>query len=182
MNTRDPDPTESGQASRAVELVPLVYSHLRSLASTMLSKEPPGATLQATALVNEAVARLMQRQDPEWQSREHFFNAAALAMRRILVDRARRAVVRGEVIGEGDLDRIAVPAARDYRLEEYEALDSALSALCRENERCGQVVHLRYFLGLSIEQTAECLGVSTRTVKDDWQFARAWLRTKVDMA
>jgi RNA polymerase sigma-70 factor (ECF subfamily) len=157
------------------ELMPLVYEELRRRARNYLAGEPPGITLQPTALVNEAFLRLAEGVDIQWQDRAHFFAVAARIMRRILVDaaRARRSEKRG-----GD----ALRTAFDERLlgspmgdRELLALDDALDALGRRDTRKAKVVELRFFGGLSLQETAEVLQVSEDTVGRDWNFAKSWL-------
>jgi RNA polymerase sigma factor (TIGR02999 family) len=163
------------RASQA--LLPLVYDELRRLAERRLAREPAGATLQATALVHEAWLRLVGDDGApgDWGSRGHFFGAAAQAMRRILVERARarRAVKRGGGAARVTLaeDAWAAPVPDEDLL----ALDEALERLSARDERKARVVLLRHFAGLTVEETAAALGVSPATVKSDWAFARAWL-------
>lgn len=172
---------ESGDPSAAEKLLPLVYNDLRSLAATMLAKEKPGQTIQATALVHEAYVRLTgPSASDRWDHRGHFFAAAAEAMRRILVDRARRkaAAKRG-----GELDRIDLDL--DLTLapevtEDLVALDDALSRLEVEHPVAAGLVKLRYFAGLSLANAAAALELSERTAGRQWAFARAWLRRAVE--
>lgn len=165
----------SGDGGAAEELLPVVYEELRALAQAQMAAENPGLTLQPTALVHEAYLRLVGDEDVRWQNRAHFFGAAARAMRRILVERARR--VRRERHGGGrrrvPLDAInaAAPDDPDVLVE----LDGALDALESLDPRLSEVVMLRHFAGLSVDETSSALGVSPRTVKRDWQIARAWL-------
>lgn len=175
----------AGDPRAAESLLPLVYDELRRLAAAQLSKEPAGQTLQPTALVHEAYLRLVGGEAIEWQGRGHFFAAAARAMRRILIDRARRhrAAKHGGDRARAELreDLIADPtpgtggAGMDLL-----RLDAAIARLEARDSRQAEIVLLRYFAGLSIEQTAEALGVSTGTVKNDWVFARAWLRRELE--
>jgi RNA polymerase sigma factor (TIGR02999 family) len=160
-----------GDSEAAEKLLPLVYGELHRLASSYMRNERPGHTLQATALINEAYLRLA-REDTDWNSREHFIGVAANVMRRVLIDyaRAHRAEQRG-----GGLKRVEMRedlAISAEKLDEIEALDSALTNLERQNPRQGKVVELRYFGGLSVEQIASLLGVSARSVKRDWSLAR----------
>lgn len=167
---------ESGDPSAADQLLPLVYEELRKLASAKLAQERPGLTLQATALVHDAYIRLVDIEKARhWDSRGHFFAAAAKAMRRILVDRARRhkSAKRG-----GDRDReplheaalvSAVPS------DDLLALDEALTRFEEVDPRAAELVKLRYFAGLSIPEAAQSLGVAPRTADDIWAYARAWL-------
>ena len=173
----------AGDSKAAAELLPLVYEELRKLARARLAAEPGGGvglTLQPTALVHEAYMRLVGDSDVQWNSRGHFFGAAALAMRRILVDRARekKSLKRG-----GDRERIEMSdqgaAEVEPPPEEMLALDAALEKLAGLNQRQADVVMLRYFAGLGVDETALALGVSAATVKNDWKFARAWLKREV---
>ncbi len=159
----------------AAELLPLVYEELRKLAANRLVHEPPDLTLQATALVHEAYVRLVGDRDVPWDGRGHFCAAAAEAMRRILVEQARK---RGRIKRGGDRKQVplevADPAA-DHKNPDMVSLDEALRRMERQDPRMHEVVMLRYFAGLSLEDTAAALDISTRTVKRDWQCARAWL-------
>lgn len=175
-----------GDSGAARELLPLVYEELRRLASSRLAAEPgrgKAYTLQATALVHEAYLRLVGNQDVRWDGRGHFFGAAALAMRRILVERARRRS-RLKHGGAGqrvelNADQAPAPIEGEPEAERVLALDEAMDALQGLDKRKHEVVMLRYFAGLSIEDTAAALGVSPATVKNDWAFSRAWLRRAV---
>lgn len=171
---------ESGR-HRAADLLPSMYEDLRQLAIRKLANEMPGQTLNATALVHEAYLRVTREpDDSRWDTKGHFYIAAAEAMRRILIDRARRrkAVKHGGDLKREPLDSIVAPAAPD-RSEQLLALDDALKRLAAEDERKAQVVKLRYFVGLSVEEVAEILEASTATVKRDWAFARAWLHHEI---
>lgn len=166
----------------ADELLPLVYQELRYLAAQKMAHEPPGQTLQATALVHEAYIRLVGAENQDWDSRGHFFAAAAEAMRRILIDNARR---KKSLKYGGDRRRIdldeAVPADDvDIPLIELLALDEALERLSKKDKVKADLVKLRYFAGLTIGQTAEILGISATTAKRYWAYARAWLLREVD--
>lgn len=156
-------------------LTPLVYEELRRLASRHLHHERPGHTLTTTALVHEAYVKLVDQDRAQWQNRAHFFAIAAQCMRRILLmhARKRRAAKRGG--GQPDLPLDDVIVVSEARADELLALNDALSQLEAMDERLGQVVECRYFGGLTIEETAEVLGVSAATVKRDWRTARAWL-------
>jgi len=171
-----------GDAAAAEALLPAVYDELRRLAVFLMAKEKPGQTLQPTALVHEAYMKIAGTgAAPSFEDRKHFFNAAANAMRRILIDRHRR--VHRDKHGGGaakhDLDALDIPATREFAPREIEHLDGLLDELASHNARWGEIVHLRYFIGLTIEQTAEVLGISIATVKSDWAFARAWLKTRL---
>ena len=164
-----------GDRQAAEELIPLVYGELRRLAAWRLGQEAAAQTLQATALVHEAYLKLAPGES-HWEGRSHFFSAAAEAMRRILIDRARhRNAVRhgGALHRTGfDEDLIAVPSSKD---EEILAINEILDRFARIEPRKAEVVKLRYFVGMTIEEAAEALGISTPTAKRDWIFARAWL-------
>jgi len=170
---------DQGDAKAADALLPLVYDELRRLAAQKLSREKPGQTLQATALVHEAYLRLVGPEDPKWDSRGHFFAAAAEAMRRILVDNARRKHAR---VHGGDRQRLTLSDAQlisHASPEEVVALDEALSRLANEDRAASELVKLRMFAGLSLEQAAGVLGVSRTTAYRHWAYARAWLRAEI---
>jgi RNA polymerase sigma factor (TIGR02999 family) len=168
---------ERGDPSAAAQLLPLVYDELRHLAAARLAAERPGQTLDATALVHEAYLRLVGADAARpWNGRGHFFAAAAEAMRRILIDQARRKR-RPKHGGDRDrveLDEVAVPAVAG-RAADLLALDEALTALAREDPAKAELVQLRYFAGLTLDQAAACLGISPATAKRHWTLARAWL-------
>ncbi len=174
-----------GDARAAADLLPLVYAELRKLARARMAAEPnagAGQTLQPTALVHEAYIKLVGETSVQWNSRAHFFGAAALAMRRILVDRARerKSLKRGGGrIIHTDPQDIVEGADGEPGFEEVLALDSALARLADLGKRTADVVMLRCFAGLSIEETALALDVSPATVKNEWKFARAWLRREI---
>ena len=157
------------------ELFPLVYEELRQMARRQMRRERPGHTLRTTALVNDAYLRLVDQREVRWQNRAHFFAIAAQMMRRILVDhaRAKRYEKRGGGAAHVPLEEAAVLA--EGKAAEILALDEALKALAELDERRARVVELRYFAGLSNEEIAEVLKVSTNTVTRDWNMARAWL-------
>lgn len=171
---------EQGNPKAAEQLLPLVYDELRKLAAQRLAHEKPGQTLQATALVHEAYLRLVgATPEAHWNGRGHFFAAAAEAMRRILIENARRkkADKRGGRRARVSLDRVdAVTVAPP---DELLALDEALERLGRHDPVAGQLVKLRYYAGLSLEQAAEALGVSSATAYRHWTFGRAWLHGQV---
>jgi RNA polymerase sigma factor (TIGR02999 family) len=172
---------ESGDPSAAEQLLQLVYEELRKLAKARLAQEKPGQTLQATALVHEAYLRLVDvDQAQHWDSRGHFFAAAAEAMRRILVDNARRkqAEKRGNNPARHELSEIELVAAEIP--EDLVALDQALIELSRTDKIAADLVHLRYFAGLSIPDAAEALSISPRTAARLWAYARVWLRQKIE--
>jgi RNA polymerase sigma factor (TIGR02999 family) len=165
-----------GDPSAAEQLLPLVYDELRKLAARKLAREKPGQTLEATALVHEAYLRLVDAdQAQHWTSRGHFFAAAAEAMRRILVEQARRKrrVRHGGGRVRVDLDRVSVIA--DEVAEDLLALDEALERLAAEESAAAAVVKLRHFAGLTAEDTAAALGMSLRTANRHWAYAKAWL-------
>ncbi len=176
--TRLLDAAAAGDRRAAADLLPLVYGELRRLAAARMAAESPDHTLDATALVHEAYLRLVgPADDDRWDSRGHFFAAAALAMRRVLVDTARRKQAerrgggRARVALEA-VDGVAGPGEPHDRLV---SLDSALTRLGREEPQVAAVVNLRYFAGLTIEQAAAALGVSVRTANRHWAYAKAWL-------
>jgi RNA polymerase sigma factor (TIGR02999 family) len=167
---------EQGDPREAEQLLPLVYDELRKLAAQKLAQEKPGQTLQATALVHEAFLRLVDTDKvQEWNSRGHFFAAAAEAMRRILVNRARdkRRLKRGGDLERVDLDLVGV--ADEPRGLDVLMLDEALDRLAREQPGCAELVKLRFFAGLTQEESAQALGVTRRTADRYWAYARAWL-------
>ena len=177
--TRILNALEHGHAGAADELLPLVYQELRVLAAQKLSKEPPGQTLQATALVHEAYIRLVGDDPQNWNGRGHFFAAAAEAMRRILVEGARRkkSAKRGGDRRRVDLEDwdITVHSSPDDLL----ALDEALTTLAEEDPVTADLVKLRYFAGLSLEQVAEILEISPRTAARYWAYGRVWLLREI---
>lgn len=170
---------EQGDAKAADELLPLVYEELRRLAAHKMSHELPGQTLQATALVHEAYIRLVGSEARNWNSRTHFFAAAAEAMRRILIDNARckQRLKRGGGQDKVDLDsaELAIEAPSDDLI----ALDEALAKLASTDKVKADLVKLRYFAGLTLEQAAEILGLSQTTAKRQWTYARAWLYRQI---
>lgn len=181
MNPAPPQVTEllvrwrAGDSAALEELMPLVYDELHRLAHRYMRRERPGQTLQTTALVNEAYLRLVGSSRVEWQDRAHFFAIAAQIMRHLLVDRARtrRYSKRGGGAHQVTLDEIAI-ISREQDAD-LMALDEALARLVYVDERKSKIVELRYFGGLSAEETAEVLGVSAITVKREWLKAKAWL-------
>ncbi len=167
------DPTRNG--TPAEELLPVVYAELRRLAASMTARLPPGQTLQPTALVHEAYLKLVRDQDPGWQSKRHFFGAAAQAMRELLVDQARR---KASLKHGGDGQRVDLAddlAFIEPPADDVLALDAAIHALQAEEPRLAEIVLLRYYTGLSVEETAAVVGRSESTVKREWRQARAWL-------
>ena len=173
--TRILQSVESGDAKAAEELLPLVYEELRKLAAARMANESPNQTLQPTALVHEAWLRLTGNENVKWEGRAHFFGAAAEAMRRILIDKARRkhALRHGGSQQRLDVDEIEIAAPA--KEEELLAMDEALAKFAALDKQKAELVKLRYFVGLTIEESAKILGISTPTAKRWWTYARAWL-------
>lgn len=167
------------------ELLPLVYAELRALAGAQVAREKPGRTLQATDLVHEAWLRV-SGPGADWSSRAHFFGAAAQAMRRILVEQARR---RARLKRGGERERVELDEIEGVELlpgahppgpgTDVLAVEEALSKLEREDPRKGRIVELRYYAGLTVEETAQALGLSVGTIEREWRFIRAWLRMEL---
>lgn len=188
--TRLLDDAARGQAGATDQLLPIVYDELRRLAAGLMSKEKAGLTLQPTALVHEAYLRLLGPEGqaagggggPTWQNRGHFFSAAATAMRRILIDRARH--IKSARVNALSTDTDQLVSTPDFGpaqdADDLIALDQALEELAKRDQRQHDVVMLRYFAGLTIEQTAEALQLSTGTVKNEWTYARAWLLHQIE--
>lgn len=182
---RPPDVTalllawNEGDPAALARLTTVVHEELRRLARHYMRQERPGHTLQPTALVNEAYMRLVDVTKVRWQNRSHFFGVCARLMRQILVDtaRARGATKRGDGATPIDLDAEAIPL--EHRNEDFVALDEALSLLAATDARKSQVVEMRFFGGMTIEETAEALAVSPETVKRDWSLAKAWLKRQL---
>ena len=171
---------EQGDPKAADELLPLVYEELRKLASWRMAREAPGQTLQATALVHEAYLRLVGQEDQQWQNSRHFFSAAAEAMRRILVERARRKA-RQKYGGDWqrvDLEEINV--ATESNDETLLFVSYALEKLAVKDPACAELIKLRFFAGIPNRQAAEILGLSERTAKRNWAYARAWLAKEIE--
>ncbi len=173
--TRILDRAQQGDRQAAEELLPLVYEQLRVLAAQRMAQESAGQTLQPTALVHEAWLKLTGASHTQWNGRGHFFGAAAEAMRRILIDRARRRnrVRHGHGLQRMDLDQIDVALATDD--ETLLRLDETLGRLAAEDPEKARLVELRFFAGLAIPEAAEILGISPATAKRHWAYARAWL-------
>jgi RNA polymerase sigma factor (TIGR02999 family) len=172
---------EQGEAHAAEQLLPLVYAELRQLAAHKMAHEAPGQTLEATALVHEAYLRLVDTEKAQhWNSRGHFFAAAAEAMRRILVENARRkaSLKRGGGLARAQLDEKKLIAAQTP--EEVLALDEALSLLAATDEKAAELVKLRYFAGQTLRQAAEILSISPRMADYLWAYARAWLLRTIE--
>ena len=172
---------ERGNTAAADQLLPLLYEELRKLAYAKIAQEKPGQTLQATSLVHEAYIRLVDAEKAQhWSSRGHFFGAAAEAMRRILVEQARRkkSQKRGGGLNRVELsDADLVDGGRDLDLV---ALDEALGRLETDDPRAAEVVKLRFFGGLSIKEAAKAIGISEATADNDWAYARSWLRMQLN--
>jgi RNA polymerase sigma factor (TIGR02999 family) len=167
---------EQGDPQAAEQLLPLVYDELRKLAASKLAREKPGQTLSPTALVHEAYLRLTDGLAPVFANRRHFFAAAAEAMRRILVEQARQ---KGRLKRGGDRQRVdldAVPAAETSAPDDLLAVDDALTALAAEDSVAAELIKLRYFAGLSVEEAGEVLGMARSTAYERWAFGRAWVR------
>lgn len=180
--TRILNAIEQGNPKAADELLPFVYEELRLLAAQKLSQERPGQTLQATALVHEAYIRLVGAPDQNWNNRGHFFKAAAEAMRRILVENARR---KGRIKHGGGFDRVElnefVPTELDAHMaHELVALDEALDRFTQKDKLKADLVKLRYFAGLTLPQAAQILNISRATAERHWIYARCWLRAEID--
>lgn len=176
--TRILNAIQQGDTKAADELLPLVYEELRRLAAQKLSQEPPGQTLQATALVHEAYIRLVEAENQSWNSRGHFFKAAAEAMRRILVERARRkkSLKYGGDKKRVEFDDSLLITTHQTHPDDLLALDEALERLSKADPTAAELIKLRVFGGLSVEQAAEMLGVSPSKAYADLEYARAWLR------
>lgn len=172
--TRILDAMKSGKTAAGGELIPLVYDELRTMAANKMARERPGQTLQATALVHEAYLRLVGNEEG-WQNRAHFFGAAAEAMRRILIENARRKASRkhgGDLV---KLDLSSVDVAINTDEEHLLRVDEALEKLAAKDPEAAQLIKLRFFTGLSNEDAAQAMGLSTRTATRLWAYARAWL-------
>jgi RNA polymerase sigma factor (TIGR02999 family) len=178
--TRILSAVEQGDPHAAEQLLPLVYEELRQLAAAKFAQEKAGQTLQPTALVHEAYLRLVGAGPaPRWNGRGHFFAAAAEAMRRILVERARK---RGRLKRGGDRQRLdldALPLAVPEVADEFLALDEALADLALKHPDKAELVKLRYFAGLTVAEAAQALGISTSTADRHWTYARAWLYRRI---
>lgn len=175
---------KNGNKDASNRLFPIVYAELRSLAGRQLRRKPADFTLQPTALVHEVYLRLINQNEVDWQGRTHFFAIAASMSRRVLIDHARRrlALKRRGRMHRVDFELALEKAGSTLSVpdEELIRLDEALNKLATLNERQARVAELRYFAGLSVEDTAAALGVSPRTVKADWRFVRAWLLQQLD--
>jgi RNA polymerase sigma factor (TIGR02999 family) len=177
--TRILNAIERGEARATDELLPLVYEELRLLAAQKLSHERPGQTLQATALVHEAYIRLAGEEPQSWENRGHFFAAAAEAMRRILIDHARHRQARKCGGGRERMPLEDAEMTDPATPEDLVAIDDALAKLAVEDPQATEIVKLRLFAGLSVDQAAEAIGVSRATAYRQWTYARAWLRSEI---
>ena len=171
---------ESGDAKVAEELLPLVYGELRKLAASKMARESPNQTLQPTALVHEAWLRLTGNENVKWNGRAHFFGAAAEAMRRILIDNARRKQARRHGGDKQRVDIEDVEIAAPAKEEELLAINDALDELAQADQPKAELVKLRYFVGLTVEECAEILGISVPTARRWWSYARAWLYQRIN--
>ena len=180
--TRILNAIEQGDVGATEELLPLVYEELRALAACKMSQELPGQTLQATALVHEAYLRLLGQQNERWDSRGHFFKAAAEAMRRILIENARRkkSLRRGGNKKRVELDESILVTPQDVPPEDLLAFDEALEKLAEEDRIKSDLVKLRVFAGLTGKQAAEILGISQAKASEDLAYARAWLCLEIN--
>lgn len=174
------DAIRQGDPQAAGELLPVVYDELRKLAAAKMAREAPGQTLQPTALVHEAWLRLVGNENQKWDGRAHFFGAAAEAMRRILVESARRKkrLKHGGQLERVDVDAVELPLPMPD--DELLALDEALNRLVTVDERAAELVKLCFFVGLTQEQAAKELGISLATAERLWSFARAWLLREIE--
>ena len=171
---------QNGNAQAAKELLPLVYDELRRLAAFKMAHEAPGQTLQPTALVHEAWLRLGGHENQAWNGRPHFFGAAAEAMRRILIDNARRKNARRHGGGQQRIDIQEIEIAVDVRDDDLLEVNAALERFAAQDKQKAELVKLRYFTGLTIEQAAGMLGVSAPTANRWWAYARAWLHKEIE--
>jgi RNA polymerase sigma factor (TIGR02999 family) len=169
------DDPNSDESRPAAELLPELYAELRRLAASLTARLGPGQTLQPTALVHEAYLRLVRHQDPGWEGRRHFFGAAARAMREILIEQARRKDSRKRGGGARRVELSEGLALIEPPADDLLALDEAIQQLQAEKPHLAEVVLLRYYTGLGVEETAEVIGRSVSTVTREWRFARAWL-------
>ena len=173
--TRILNSLEQGDASAADQLLPLVYDELRRLAAHKMANEKPGQTLQATALVHEAYLRLVGNQNQRWSGRAHFFGAAAEAMRRILIENARRKSAQRHGGGQQRVDIEEVDIASPTGDDQLLAVNDAVEKLAAIDPAKAELVKLRYFVGMTVPEAAEVLGISEPTAKRHWAYARAWL-------
>jgi RNA polymerase sigma factor (TIGR02999 family) len=178
--TRILEAQAGGDSKAAEELLPLVYEELRRLAAFKMANEAPGQTLQATALVHEAWLRLVGNEKHQWNGRAHFFGAAAEAMRRILIENARRKAAARHGGGQARLDINQIEIATTAPDDELLAVSDALEKFTAHDSQMAELVKLRYFVGLTTEQAAEVLGISVRTAERWWSYGRAWLYQEVE--
>ncbi len=178
--TRILDRVQQGDAKAAEDLLPLVYQELRKLAAQKMALQPPGQTLQATALVHEAWLRLTADSQPSWNDRQHFFRAAAEAMRHVLVDRARVKESQKRGAGPFRVSLDEVDLATTTPPEILLVVDEALQALEREHPDKAELVKLRFYVGLNVTETAQTLGLSEKTIQRNWIHARAWLFREIN--
>ena len=171
---------EKGEAAAANELLPLVYEELRKLAAMKMAREQPGQTLQPTALVHEAYLRLLGQDQQQWQNSRHFFSAAAEAMRRILVERARHKARQrhGGGMVRLDIERIGIASEDDEGTLLF--VHEALEKLAAKDPVCAELINLRFFAGVPNHEAARLLGLSERTAKRNWAYARAWLAKEIE--
>lgn len=170
---------ERGDPKAADELLPLVYEELRKLAAYKMANESPNQTLQPTALVHEAWLRLTGRENVQWNGRAHFFAAAAEAMRRILIDNARRKLRLRHGGGQQRVDILEEDLAASASDEQLLAINEALEQFAARDKEKAELVKLRFFVGLTIEESADILGISVATAKRNWIYARAWLQAEI---
>ena len=177
--SKQQDEPSAADKQAAAALLPVLYEELRRLAGELTTRLPPGQTLQPTALVHEAYLRLVREKDPGWEGRRHFFGAAARAMREILIEQARK---KASLKHGGEARRVALSEGLAWiepPSSDLLALDDAIQQLHAEDARLAEIVQLRYYTGLSIEETAKLVGESASTLKRDWRFARAWLARRL---
>ncbi|MHC4299083.1 MAG: ECF-type sigma factor [Planctomycetota bacterium] len=179
--TRILNAIERGDGKAAERLLPLVYEELRLLAAQKMAQERPGLTLQPTALVHEAYVRLVEAQCHDWNSRNHFFMAAAEAMRRILIENARRkkSIKYGAGLERVDLDETGIAGSNEHVADNIVDLDEALAKLTNQDKAKADLVKLRYFAGLTIQQAAQVLSISHATAERHWDYARSWLHAEI---
>ena len=178
--TRILEGVQQGDPKAADQLLPLVYDELRRLAAAKMAQERPGQTLQPTALVHEAWLRLIVKEDAQWNGRAHFFGAAAEAMRRILIDNARRKRAERHGGGQARLDIAEIEVAAPGKDEELLAVSEALEKFAVRDKQKAELVKLRYFVGLTTEEAAEVLGISVPTADRWWAYSRAWLFEEIE--
>jgi RNA polymerase sigma factor (TIGR02999 family) len=177
--TRILDSLQRGDAKASEELLPLVYNELRRLAAHKMAQIPPGQTLQPTALVHEAYLRLVGNENPKWDGRGHFFAAAAEAMRRILIEDARRKSALRHGGGQRRLEISELEIAAETKDDEMLAINEVLEELAKRDKEKAELVKLRYFVGLTLEEAAEVLCISVTMAKRHWAYSRAWLLREI---